>query len=159
MPDTAPTMTTDADSATASQQAIDAEMATIATAYQLAGQEETQPRLDYAPYRSSLLRHPTKDLHHADPEGIELWTPCFSDRDVDPLEADLTPQRLGHAVLAAACGLRQGCCSVFVLFSGRKQNPRCAKSVPRRAETVEIARRTVTLRPGELGTVRTQSEQ
>ena len=36
------------------------------------GDAEPQPRLDYPPYRSSLLRHPTKDLHHADPEGIEL---------------------------------------------------------------------------------------
>ena len=34
-----------------------------------AGSGETQPRLDYPPYRSSVLRHPTKDLHHADPEG------------------------------------------------------------------------------------------
>ena len=48
-----------------------------------AGVEETQPRLNYPPYRSSLLRHPTKDLHHADPEGVELWAPCFGERDVD----------------------------------------------------------------------------
>lgn len=44
-----------------------------------------RPRLDYSPYRSSLLRHPTKDLHQVDPEGVELWSPCFSHRDVDPL--------------------------------------------------------------------------
>ena len=42
-----------------------------------------QPRLDYPPYRSSLLRHPTKDLHHADPEGVELWAPAFGHQDVD----------------------------------------------------------------------------
>ena len=44
--------------------------------------EETQPRLDYPPYRSSMLRHPTKDLHHADPEGVELWAPAFGHQDV-----------------------------------------------------------------------------
>ena len=47
---------------------INAEIAAIETATSATGVEETQPRLDYAPYRSSLLRHPTKDLHHADPE-------------------------------------------------------------------------------------------
>ena len=35
------------------------------------------PRLDYPPYRSSLLRHPTKSLHQVDPEGVELWAPVF----------------------------------------------------------------------------------
>ncbi|MCV7074152.1 protocatechuate 3,4-dioxygenase subunit beta, partial [Mycobacterium rufum] len=65
---------------------------------QRAGIEETQPRLGYAPYRSSLLRHPTKDLHHADPEGVELWTPCFSERDVHPLESDLTIQHSGEPI-------------------------------------------------------------
>ena len=74
------TWTTSSDSALSSQQAISAEIAAIESEYQRAGVEETQPRLDYAPYRSSLLRHPTKDLHHADPEGVELWTPCFSER-------------------------------------------------------------------------------
>ena len=53
---------------------------------------ETQPRLDFPAYRSSLLRHPTKDLHHADPEGAELVAPVFGNSDVDPLEADLTIQ-------------------------------------------------------------------
>ena len=57
-----------------------------------------QPRLDYPPYRSSLLRHPTKDLHHADPEGVELWAPCFGARDVGPLEADLTIQHGGEPI-------------------------------------------------------------
>ena len=60
--------------------------------------EETQPRLDYAPYRSSLLRHPTKDLHHADPEGVELWAPCFGARDVAALESDLTIQHGGEPI-------------------------------------------------------------
>src|ERR1700710_1016001 len=86
------------DGAAASQRAISAEIGAIESAYQRAGVEETQPRLGYAPYRSSLLRHPTKDLHHADPEGVELWTPCFSERDVHPLEADLTIQHSGEAI-------------------------------------------------------------
>ena len=36
---------------------------------------ETQPRLDFPPYRSSLLRHPAKALQLADPEGCELVAP------------------------------------------------------------------------------------
>jgi len=79
------------------QEEIDAEMAAIS-----AGRDptyvETQPRLDYPPYRSSLLRHPTKDLHPADPEGIELWAPVFGERDVDPIEADLTVQHDGQPI-------------------------------------------------------------
>ena len=59
---------------------------------------ETQPRVDFPPYRSSLLRHPTKDLHHADPEGAELVAPVFGHSDVDPLEADLTIQDGGDPV-------------------------------------------------------------
>jgi protocatechuate 3,4-dioxygenase, beta subunit len=55
-----------------------------------AGQNVRQPLLNYPPYRSSILRHPTKDPRHADPETIELWAPCFGNSDVDPLEADLT---------------------------------------------------------------------
>ena len=74
------------------QAAISEEIAAISKAHDAAGLVETQPRTDYPPYRSSLLRHPTKDLHHADPEGVELWAPCFGERDVDPLEADLTIQ-------------------------------------------------------------------
>ena len=57
-----------------------------------------QPLLDFAPYRSSILRHPTKELHHADPEGAELVAPVFGHSDVDPLEADLTIQAGGEPV-------------------------------------------------------------
>jgi protocatechuate 3,4-dioxygenase beta subunit len=45
-----------------------------------------------------LLRHPTKDLRHADPEGVELAAPVFGQRDVDPLEADLTIQGGGEPI-------------------------------------------------------------
>lgn len=55
------------------------------------------PRLDYAPYRSSILRHPpTKSLHHADPETIELYSPAFGHQDVHALESDLTIQHNGE---------------------------------------------------------------
>jgi protocatechuate 3,4-dioxygenase beta subunit len=84
---------TNPDAAAASQAQISDEIAAIESDYQASGIEETQPRLDYSPYRSSLLRHPTKDLQHADPEGVELWTPCFGERDVAAQEADLT---IGH---------------------------------------------------------------
>lgn len=57
-----------------------------------------QPRLDFAPYRSSLLRHPTKDLLHADPEGVELVAPVFGQTDIDPLEADLTVTHGGEPI-------------------------------------------------------------
>jgi protocatechuate 3,4-dioxygenase beta subunit len=60
--------------------------------------EELGPRRDWPPYRSSLLRHPTKDLHHADPETIELFAPVFGERDISPLEADLTVQRGGEPI-------------------------------------------------------------
>jgi protocatechuate 3,4-dioxygenase, beta subunit len=48
---------------------------------------DAQPRLDFPPYRSSLLRHPTKALRHADPE-----------RDVGAAEADLTVQSGGAPI-------------------------------------------------------------
>jgi protocatechuate 3,4-dioxygenase beta subunit len=59
---------------------------------------ETRPRTDFPPYRSSALRHPTKDLRHADPEGVELVAPAFGPSDVDPLEADLTIQAGGEPI-------------------------------------------------------------
>jgi len=90
--------TTSSDRAATSQAEVSAEIEAIESAYQRAGVEETQPRLDYAPYRSSVLRHPTKDLHHADPEGVELWTPCFGPRDVGALEADLTIGQRGEPI-------------------------------------------------------------
>ncbi len=80
------------------QQEVSAEMAAISEAFERTGRAEDQPRLDYAPYRSSRLRHPTQDLHLADPEGVELWAPCFGQRDVDPLEADLTLGAAGEAI-------------------------------------------------------------
>ena len=85
------------DSAAVTQAQVSAEIEEISEAYD-AGTGETQPRLDYPPYRSSLLRHPTKALQQADPEGVELWAPVFGERDLDPLEADLTIQHTGEPV-------------------------------------------------------------
>src|SRR3954452_24916865 len=57
-----------------------------------------QPRRDYPPYRSSTLRHPTRPLQPVDPEGVELWAPCFGHQDVDDAEADLTGQHPGEPI-------------------------------------------------------------
>ena len=55
-------MTTQAD--------ISAEIAVLAEEYARTGVDETGVRLDYPPYRSSLLRHPTKSPVQVDPEGV-----------------------------------------------------------------------------------------
>ena len=47
-----------ADDAADSQDQLNNEMAEITKQYEESGRTETQPRLDYAPYRSSILRHP-----------------------------------------------------------------------------------------------------
>jgi protocatechuate 3,4-dioxygenase beta subunit len=84
------------------QASIDAEIAAIhraAAAQRAAGAApETTPRLDFPPYRSSRLRHPTHELYPADAEAAELWAPVFGHRDVDPLEADLTAQHPGEPI-------------------------------------------------------------
>jgi protocatechuate 3,4-dioxygenase beta subunit len=77
------------------QREVSEEIADLAAA---SDSRQRQPRLDFPPYRSSLLRHPTKDLHLTDPEGVELWAPVFGDHDVDPVEADLTAQRDGEPI-------------------------------------------------------------
>ncbi len=62
------------------------------------GESPRQPRVDYPPYRSSVLRHPTKALQPADPEGVELWAPCFGQQDVADVESDLTVQHTGEPI-------------------------------------------------------------
>ena len=79
---------------TADQATISAEIADIATREQ--GSARTGPLLDYPPYRSSVLRHPTRPPVVLDPEEQELLAPVFGRRDVDPLEADLTIQHRGE---------------------------------------------------------------
>ena len=88
------------DTAAESQQILSDEMKALGEAYAQARRNgapaETQPRLDYPPYRSSILRHPTKSLQHADPETIELYSPAFGHMDVHALESDLTIQHNGE---------------------------------------------------------------
>ncbi|WP_299053456.1 protocatechuate 3,4-dioxygenase subunit beta [uncultured Nocardioides sp.] len=81
-----------------SQAEISTEIDALAAEGAADGHRGPQPRLDYAPYRSSLLRHPTKAPQQVDPEGIELWAPCFGERDVHALESDLTIQHAGEPV-------------------------------------------------------------
>jgi protocatechuate 3,4-dioxygenase beta subunit len=84
--------------AAASQDEISGEIATIAEGYARAGVPETRTRLDYAPYRSSVLRHPTNDTARAEPETIERFSPVFGERDVSPIEADLTAGHAGEPI-------------------------------------------------------------
>jgi protocatechuate 3,4-dioxygenase beta subunit len=83
---------------TATQDDISKEIAAISADGMRDGGVEMMPRLDYPPYRSSILRHPTKDLHQADPETIELHAPVFGPQDVDVLESDLTIQHSGQPI-------------------------------------------------------------
>jgi protocatechuate 3,4-dioxygenase, beta subunit len=91
-------VTASSDAAASTQADVSVEIAAIAKEYERDGVGQTQPRLDYPPYRSSILRHPTKDLHHVDPELLELSAPVFGLQDVDPIEADLTIQHNGMPI-------------------------------------------------------------
>lgn len=51
---------------------------------------------DFPAYRSSILRHPTKNPRLVDPETIELFSPAFGQRDVAHIESDLTLQHTGE---------------------------------------------------------------
>jgi protocatechuate 3,4-dioxygenase beta subunit len=82
-----------------SQELISQEIADLQAPHPL----RVEPLLDFPAYRSSLLRHPTKDLRHADPEGAELVAPVFGPSDVDPLEADLTIQASGEPIGERIC--------------------------------------------------------
>lgn len=57
-----------------------------------------QPALDYPPYRSSQLRHPTRGLVPVDPEEIERWAPVFGHQDVAAEDADLTIHHRGEPI-------------------------------------------------------------
>ncbi|MEV0181668.1 protocatechuate 3,4-dioxygenase subunit beta [Streptomyces sp. NPDC050625] len=58
------------------------------------------PARDYAPYRSSLLRHPRQPLVpiavRQDPEAVELGSPAFGETDITELDSDLTRQCHGE---------------------------------------------------------------
>jgi len=81
-------------SALPTQAEISGEIARLAAAYERERHPETGPRLDYPPYRSSALRHPTHALVRVDPEGAELTSPVFGSRPVGSWEADLTSRHL-----------------------------------------------------------------
>jgi protocatechuate 3,4-dioxygenase, beta subunit len=59
---------------------------------------QTQPQLDFPPYRSAILRYPARELRPAEPEGAELFAPVFGLCDVDPLDADLTISGRGDPI-------------------------------------------------------------
>jgi protocatechuate 3,4-dioxygenase beta subunit len=61
-----------------------------------AGEDVPTTLYDFAPYRSSLLRHPTKNPRLVDPETIELFSPAYGQRDVAQIESDLTLQHRGE---------------------------------------------------------------
>lgn len=77
----------------ASQAQIDAEISALHAAYAdrtAAGETLPTTMLDFPPYRSSILRAPTKNPRLVDPETIELWSPAYGQRDVTAIESDLT---------------------------------------------------------------------
>jgi protocatechuate 3,4-dioxygenase beta subunit len=61
-----------------------------------AGENVPATLYDFPPYRSSILRHPTKNPKLVDPETIELFSPAFGQRDVAAIESDLTLQHTGE---------------------------------------------------------------
>lgn len=80
----------------ASQRDITAEIASIAAEYR--DNHQIQPLLNYPPYRSSALRHPQSPFVRVDPEQLELSAPCFGERDVHPVDADLTAGHRGEPI-------------------------------------------------------------
>ncbi|WP_432055360.1 protocatechuate 3,4-dioxygenase subunit beta [Streptomyces sp. bgisy022] len=91
---------------TLTQADIDREIAAERAAYRQriadGAPVEHHPRRDYAPYRSSALRHPlrppvTIDAAR-DPELVELSSPAFGERDVTEHDNDLTVQHTGEPV-------------------------------------------------------------
>jgi len=86
-------MTPPAPAKTASQRDIDREIAE-ADGSRLGA---SHPARDYAPYRSSVLRHPGQQLVVVkDPEAVELAGPVFGVTDVTALDNDLTRQHTGE---------------------------------------------------------------
>jgi protocatechuate 3,4-dioxygenase, beta subunit len=63
---------------------------------------EHHPRRDYAPYRSSALRHPRQPPVLIDvarnPELVELASPAFGERDITELDNDLTRRHRGEPI-------------------------------------------------------------
>lgn len=73
------------------------------------GPARSHPDRGYAPYRSSVLRHPGKPLVALhDPEAVELSGPVFGVTDVTALDHDLTHAAPGRAARRADQGHRPG---------------------------------------------------
>ncbi len=81
---------------TLDQATISDEIAQIAE--KESGRGHTGPLLDYPPYRSSTLRHPTAELVPVDPEAQELLAPVFGERDVELVDSDLTRRHAGEPI-------------------------------------------------------------
>jgi protocatechuate 3,4-dioxygenase, beta subunit len=85
-----------------SQHDIDREIAGLREEYEKSragGAPATRhPSRDYAPYRSSVLRHPKQPLVpvQTDSETVELHTPVFGATDVTDIDHDLTRQHQGE---------------------------------------------------------------
>lgn len=83
---------------------IDREIAREREAYEKSVAEGAprthHPVSDYAPYRSSVLRHPKQPLVslalRQDPEAVELASPAFGETDVTELDNDLTRRHGGE---------------------------------------------------------------
>jgi protocatechuate 3,4-dioxygenase, beta subunit len=101
-PQTADAATSPAPAGLASQRDISAEIAAAHDAYEKAraggAPAEDHPSRSYAPYRSSVLRHPKQSpvAVNGDPEMVELAGPVFGVSDVTALDNDLTKQHLGE---------------------------------------------------------------
>ncbi|GAA1353897.1 protocatechuate 3,4-dioxygenase subunit beta [Streptomyces beijiangensis] len=86
------------------QSDIDAEVSAIREAYAKAraggAPAAHHPPRDYAPYRSSVLRHPEQPLFAVTasnaPEAVELTGPVFGPADVTEFDSDLTRQHTGE---------------------------------------------------------------
>ncbi|MCC3767977.1 protocatechuate 3,4-dioxygenase subunit beta [Streptomyces sp. UNOC14_S4] len=89
---------------TPTQADIDHEMALRREAYEKAvaagATPVHHPARDYAPYRSSALRHPKRPpvpvAVRYDPEAVELTSPAFGATDVTELDNDLTRRHPGE---------------------------------------------------------------
>jgi protocatechuate 3,4-dioxygenase, beta subunit len=84
-----------------SQETVSTEIAELRDAYAKAvadgGPRRDHPDRDYAPYRSSVLRHPRRPpVTVRDPEAVELSGPVFGITDVTDLDRDLTCQHAGE---------------------------------------------------------------
>jgi protocatechuate 3,4-dioxygenase beta subunit-like protein len=55
----------------ASHDEIAVEISEIAAGWGRSGRGEDRPRIDYPPYRGSILRHPKASLHAVNPEEID----------------------------------------------------------------------------------------